>query len=160
MNTQSKLSRGQKLCKNCKGVNASRQRVCKHCDTPFVLKNTPIKGEIKDWRLLEKGTLIKVIQGTGPYFISKRDSEDGLAGEKICMGNTGVYKVVGLDNTGIVVYGAALKNAGYSYIYMGPSRKSNTTGTYLEPHRIKLLTKIKKRKRKNAHNNSDSNARK
>jgi hypothetical protein len=61
-------------------------------------------------------------KGTGPYFISKRDSEDGLAGEKICMGNTGVYKVVGLDNTGIVVYGAALKNAGYSYIYMGPSR--------------------------------------
>ena len=146
MITQVKLNRGQKLCNSCQSVNAARQRVCKQCGHQFISKNTPISGEIKDWKSLQKGTLIKVIQGTGPYFISKKDSDEGLAGEKICMGNTGVYKVVGVDDKGIIVYGGSPKNSGFTYLYMGNARISQTTGTYLEAYRIKF---VKKYKRKN-----------
>ena len=146
MSTQVKLKRGQKLCTECGAVNAARQRVCKQCGHQFISKNTPVSGEIKDWKSLKKGTLIKVIQGTGPYFISKKDCDEAFAGEKICMGNTGVYKVVGIDDKGIVAYGASPKNAGFTYLYMGNARVSQTTGTYLEPYRIKF---VKKSKRKN-----------
>jgi hypothetical protein len=153
-----KLSRGQKLCKKCNEVNAARQRVCKSCGNCFTSKNSPIVGEIKNWKDLEKGTLIKVIQGTGPYYIAKRDSDESFAGEKICMGDTGVFKVISTDDNGIVVYGASRKNSGYSYLYMGQSKKSENTGTYLEPYRIKyVVTKIKKRRKKNAISKSNSN---
>lgn len=147
-NMKIKLQRGQKLCKECDTVNAARQRVCKGCGHEFISKNTPISGEVKDWESLEKGTLIKVIQGTGPYFISKRDTEFSFVGERICMGDTGVFKVVGLGKDGIIVYGATRKNSGYSYLYMGPPKKSKNTGTYLEPYRIKYV-KIKKSPNKN-----------
>lgn len=153
-----KLTRGQKLCKTCNEVNAARQRICKSCGSHFVSKNTPISGEVKDWKELQKGTLIKVIQGTGPYYIAKRDSDESFVGEKICMGDTGVFKVISTDENGIVVYGASRKNSGFSYLYMGPSKKSENTGTYLEPYRIKyVVTKRKKRRKKNGISNSDSN---
>ena len=151
-----KLQRGQKLCKKCGEINAARQRVCKGCGHEFVSKNTPISGEIKEWKELQKGTLIKVIQGTGPYYIAKRDSEESSAGERICMGDTGVFKVISTDHSGILVYGASRKNSGYSYLYMGPAKKSEITGTFLEPYRIKYVVtpnrKRKNRKLKNANN--------
>ena len=147
MSSQVKLKRGQKRCPECQNINAVRQRVCKYCKYPFQCKNSPIVGEVKDWEQLEKGTLIRVVQGTGPYFISKRDSEDGLSGEKICLGYTGVYKVMGIENTGIRVYGATPRNSGYTFLYMGPVDYSEATGTYQEPHRIKFVKKTTKRKR-------------
>jgi hypothetical protein len=152
-----KLQRGQKLCPHCEEINASRQRVCKYCDREFISKNTPIKGEVKDWQQLEKGTFIKVVQGTGPYYISKRDSEDSRAGERICMGITGVYNVVGVSEKGILAYGASLKNGGFTFIYMGPSTLSTVTGTYLEAHRIKRVKRKKKPGDKNASNSNSGN---
>jgi len=140
-----KLKKGQKLCPNCKKINAARQRVCKHCLKQFVSKNTPIKNEIKDWQNIEIGTYIKVVQGTGPYFLPKRDSEeDGVvARERICMGDTGVYKVMGIQKDGLITCGTTIRNGGFSFLYMGPSKKSKLTGMQLEAHRI-LLKKVKK----------------
>lgn len=146
MSTRTKLQRGQKICPKCKEINASRQYVCKYCKHQFVSKNTPVKNEVKNWKELEIGTYIKVVQGTGPYYISKRDTEDGSAGERICMGNTGVYKVAGFAENGIHAYGASYKDSGYSFLYMGQSKRSKDTGIYYEPHRIK---KVNKRRRKN-----------
>ena len=68
-----KLKRGQKLCKQCKSINAARQRVCTMCKATFQLKNKPIKNEIKDWESLQKGDTFRVVNGTGPYYILKRD---------------------------------------------------------------------------------------
>jgi hypothetical protein len=157
-----KLKRGQKLCKECNTVNAARQRVCKGCGHEFMSKNTPIHGEVKDWKELQKGTLIKVIQGTGPYFISRRDTDESYRGERICMGDTGVFKVISTDHSGILVYGASRKNSGYSYLYMGVPKKSEITGTYLEPYRIKYVVTPNRRKRnrksKNANNKRISNS--
>ena len=161
-NMKIKLQRGQKLCKECDTVNAARQRICKGCGHEFMSKNTPIAGEVKDWKELQKGTLIKVIQGTGPYFISRRDTDESYKGERICMGDTGVFKVISTDHSGILVYGASRKNSGYSYLYMGVPKKSEITGTYLEPYRIKYVVTPNRRKRnrksKNANNKRISNS--
>ena len=75
-----KLKRGQKLCKNCQAVNAARQRVCITCNKPFQLKNTPIKHEIKDWQNLQKGDTFRVVNGTGSYYVLKRDCSEGEEG--------------------------------------------------------------------------------
>ncbi len=141
-----KLRRGQKICKNCNEINASRSRVCKGCNTPFISRNIPIKNEITDWRNIELGTYIKVIQGTGPYFVSKRETDEAKLGEKICMGDTGVFKVVGIGDQGLVVNGASSKNGGFSFLYMGNPKISNITGMNLDPYRIKKV-KVKTRKR-------------
>ena len=88
-----KLQRGQKLCKNCEQPNASRQRECKWCGTAFISKNTKLRGEIKEWKMLEKGDCFRVVNGSGPYYTLARDCEDGDAGEKVSMGHRGSYKV-------------------------------------------------------------------
>lgn len=136
---QVKLKRGQKLCKKCNSINAARSKKCKYCCNDFISKNIPIKNEITDWRNIELGSYIKVIQGTGPYFICTKDSEDTKMGEKICMGDTGVFKIVGKDQNGLKVNGALNKNAGFSYLYMGLPKKSKNTGIYWEPYRIKKV---------------------
>jgi len=138
------LKRGQKRCKSCKSINPVRCRLCKSCGQSFVRKNTPVKNEIKDWRDLEKGTYIRIIQGTGPYFISNIDSPDGQAGEKICLGSTGVYEVISTDNSGIRACGASRKNGGFTYLYMGKPYQSKETGTFLEPYRF---TRVKRKQR-------------
>ena len=60
-----KLKRGQKICKKCNAICAARSRICKECGAAFISKNTPIKNEVKDWKSLEKGDWLKVVQGTG-----------------------------------------------------------------------------------------------
>ena len=60
-----KLRRGQKLCKHCGAVNAARSTKCNTCGKFFISKNTPIKNEVKDWKELEQGQHIKIIQGNG-----------------------------------------------------------------------------------------------
>jgi|6_EtaG_2_1085325.scaffolds.fasta_scaffold06551_3 hypothetical protein len=157
--TNLKLKRGQKLCPECGGVSASRSFICKYCRHEFVAKKTPIKNEIMDWKNLEIDTYIKVVQGTGPYFLAQYDSEDGRAGERIRMGHTGVFKVVGMDNKGLHTYGASHKNAGFAFIYMGPTCVSPHTGMNLEPHRIKQVRKRKIRD-KNVKRNGNSHSRK
>jgi len=139
-----KLNRGQKLCKTCMSVNAARQMVCKTCNSPFSSKSTPVKNQINNWKNLEKDSYFKVVQGSGPYYIASKDSESHKVGEKVCMGYTGVFKVVKVEENGILSYGLSNKNAGYSFIYMGPSKTSKETGIKMEPHK---LVKVKIRKR-------------
>jgi hypothetical protein len=143
-----KLKRGQKLCKSCGYINAARSGACKDCKKPFVLKNSPIKNEIKDWKSLSVGDTFKVVQGTGPYYICKQDSEDGIAGEKIYMGARGVYKVIEVRHTGILVYGATKKNSGYDFVYMGEDQKSSiSTKIIRKAHRIVRTPNKRKRKK-------------
>lgn len=136
-----KLKRGQKRCSECQEINAARQRVCKSCGIEFVRKNVPIKGEILEWQKVEIGAKIQVINGTGPYYISSRDSEEASAGERVCMGSIGVFKVVGVDDKGIHAHGATKHNGGYAYLYMGVPYKSKLTGLYYEPYRIRFIQK-------------------
>tara|TARA_R100001377_G_scaffold66664_1_gene41966 strand:+ start:2053 stop:2478 length:426 start_codon:yes stop_codon:yes gene_type:complete len=140
-----KLRRGQKLCKKCDSINAARSRVCNSCGGVFISKNTPIKNEIKDWSSLQKGEFFRVVQGTGPYFICTRGSEELEVGDKIYMGCKGKYEMVRLVGSGLLCKGIGKNSCGLEFLYMGNKEVSKKTGIIKEPHR---LIKIKPRKRK------------
>ena len=131
-----KLKRGQKVCSKCNQINASRQKCCKFCSNPFVMKQHQRKDQITEWQDLNNGQYIKVLQGSGPYYISKKEAEGYSIGDKICMGDTGVYKVVNTVQDGIIAYGVSIKNGGFTYLYMGDKKKSVKTGLFLEPYKI------------------------
>lgn len=143
--TKTKLRRGQKRCTRCDEINAARSRLCSNCNVEFMSKNTPIKNEIKDWTLLERGDEFKIVQGTGPYYICSRDNEEGNIGDKIYMGARGVYKVMSLHNKGVSAYGIGKNNSGFDFIYMGEKSFSPTTGITKTAYRI---IKMKKKKRR------------
>ena len=140
-----KLRRGQKRCVKCSEVNASRSRRCVGCNNEFISKNTPIKNEIIEWQLLEKGDEFKVVQGTGPYFICTRDSEEGESGERLYMGARGVFRVVSIHGMGISAYGIGKKNSGFDFIYMGEKSLSTVTGITKSAYRIVKMKKKKPR---------------
>ena len=131
-----KLKRGQKLCKNCNGINGARSHVCKHCNTEFkagaIAKNKPLNvkkqkrfEEISDWRSLERGDRIKVFARSGNYYVNKD-------GERQYLTDAGVYTVQDKDDCGLNVF-----SEGYGYIYMGPEVASQIIpNMYRSPHKI------------------------
>lgn len=134
-----KVKRGQKLCKNCNGINGARSHVCKHCNHEFVIGATsknkkPAKikkvkkyEEIVDWKSLDNGDKIKVVGRSGNYYI-------GESGDKQYMSDAGIYTVKSHDSNGLIVYG---NDGGFGYIYMGPEMKSDTIpNMYRSPHKI------------------------
>ena len=104
-----KVKRGQKLCKNCNGINGARAYVCKHCNVAFVSnaisktkkfkrKRQPKKfEEISDWKELSDGDKIKVIGRSGNYYV-------GSNGDRQYMTDAGVYTVKDKDDKGLTVY--------------------------------------------------------
>ena len=69
---ETKLKRGQKMCKACGTINGVRSFNCKKCLAPFTMKKRR-KGLrrnvsfVNDYTQLNKGDVIKVIGGNGPY---------------------------------------------------------------------------------------------
>ena len=132
-----KLKRGQKRCKACKHVNAARQRICVKCGKTFQIKNRPIKNEIKDWRSLQPGEAFRVVNGTGPYYILKRDCGEGQAGDRLFMGAKGKYIVKEITSNGIDAW--SISNYGayrYEFVYMGTPNYCEKLNIYRQPHRI------------------------
>lgn len=131
-----KLKRGQKLCKNCNGINGARSHVCKHCGHEFkagaIAKNKPAKTrkpkkyeEISDWKSLQSGDKIKVVGRSGNYYVNPN-------GERQYLTDAGIYTIKDIDERGIHVY-----NGGYGYIYMGPEVPSQVIpNMYRSPHKI------------------------
>jgi hypothetical protein len=129
------LKRGQKLCKNCNGINGARSHICKHCNHEFAIGangNKPVKPHkkkrfefIENWKELQPGDRIKVVARSGSYYINQD-------GEKQYLTDPGLYTVVYVDDSGIKAF-----NGGYGYIYMGPEILSNTIpNMYRSPHKI------------------------
>ena len=131
-----KLSRGQKRCKKCNTVNAARQRVCVYCMQEFTMKNIPLKHEIKDWKILEKGDAFRVINGTGPYYILKGDSHEGKEGEKLFIGCRGKYIVDNIVAQGIGAWRMTGGNSRYEFVYMGEDEFDKSLSIHREAHRI------------------------
>lgn len=135
-----KLKRGQKLCKNCNQINGARAHTCKHCNNEFVSKSeggvvtkTKRKKKFKKydtvdrWQDLVKGDRIKVIRGSGTYYIND-------SGDKQYLADAGIYSVVSNDDKGLTVYAS---DGGFGYIYMGPEEPSTTIpNVYRSPHKI------------------------
>jgi hypothetical protein len=131
-----KLKRGQKLCKNCNGINGARSRVCKHCNHEFAIganaknkspkvRKTKKYEEITDWTSLQSGDRIKVIGRSGNYYVNPN-------GERQYLTDAGIYTIKDVDSSGLHVY-----NGGYGYIYMGPEVPSDIIpNMYRSPHKI------------------------
>ena len=66
------------------------------------------KVPVDDFKTLERGDIIRVVGGSGPYYT-------GDDGERTYLVDRGKYKVLSTDDTGINVYG----ESGYGYLYMG-----------------------------------------
>lgn len=130
----------KKQCTGCGLSVGVRTKECPECGNKFVIrKRGPRPKEVANWLELKSGDIIKVVTGTGPYFLSK-----DKPGEKIMMGHKGKFEVVELNNLnpksrGII--GRQINNGGYrsnvvEYIYMGDSYYDESLSTHKEPHKI------------------------
>ena len=145
-----KLKRGQKRCKQCKSINAARQRICVECGKAFQLKNTPIKNEIKDWKSLQKGDTFRIINGTGSYYILTRDCGEGEIGDKIFMGAKGKCIVKAVGENGIHAWSLTSPgNSHYEFIYMGKDNFSKEVEIHQRASRI-IKIKYKSKYKKNS----------
>ena len=132
-----KTKRGQKLCKKCNAINGVRAYNCKECDEPFEMKNGRKKKQqiITDHMILKKGDRIRVVGGSGPYYLSNDT--------KKYMTKRGEYIVSEVSHDGIDVHGGSLYNAGHSFLYMGKVKQSSLIdGLQCSPHKIILLNNV------------------
>ncbi len=148
------MARGQKTCSKCGVATGPRAFKCPSCQTPFTFKKDvegvslaqmrqQRTGEAQqtdfDWRTLQRGDRIKVIQGSGPYF--KLEDAD-----PINMGYAGKFTVLYLTADCIHATGNPKEGEqARCVIYMGKPGLSKY-GVYREPHKV---VKLKQKKAKN-----------
>jgi hypothetical protein len=75
----------------------------------------------------------------GPYYITK-------GGDKIAMGERGLFRYVNMAKGGIMAVPHNPKDAlpkGTVFIYMGEEAISEVTGTHFQPHKIRKSRKKK-----------------
>tara|TARA_R110000765_G_scaffold259501_3_gene359691 strand:+ start:1104 stop:1622 length:519 start_codon:yes stop_codon:yes gene_type:complete len=150
----------KKECPKCSSKLGVRTKVCPDCSHKFLIrKRRPKPKQIKNWRDLKKGDIIKCVSGTGPYFISK-----DKPGERIMMGHKGVFEVITLNyrnpkSCGIIgkpVKKNRNKANVQEYIYMGKIYHDDILNINKEPHKIlgveteaeTIKPKSKKKKKK------------
>ena len=148
----SKLKRKapQKECPACNTLVHARVSFCNNCNHTFYVKKN-VKQDLwaKNWRELEAGDMIKVISGSGTYYLSKTRTNDDGSPLKIMMGHKGKFEVVeivdqGPKSCGIV--GKPVNSRGYranvvEYIYMGEVWYNDDLSLHERPHKIKVLKK-------------------
>ncbi len=126
-----KVKRGQKLCQNCNTINGVRSFNCKKCDHPFTMKKSFKKKRqiVKDYTTLNPGDNIRIIGGSGPYYIAK----DGF---RHYLTDRGKYRVDKIVQNGIMASG----RCGSEFFYMGPVAASPLLKSIIRsPHKVMLL---------------------
>ena len=129
--------KGQKTCDKCQTKTGPRTKICKKCGEHFVfklqLRNKVKTNELKDWKSLKRGDVVKSIQGHGPYWISSE-------GERESCGYYGLFRVRRVEENGIGAYpyGTKQKHGGYHFIYMGKEEES-ISGTISRSHKLELV---------------------
>lgn len=126
------MPKGLKTCPDCGLAVGVRVKVCSECEHKFAFKPSVWREKskaVKDWRELEKGDVIRTVNGTGSYWNLEN-------GEKIYLGEKGKLVVQKVLSNGIQVYG----KHGFSFVYMGKPRLSRI-GVHERPHKIKLIKK-------------------
>ena len=138
-----KRGKPEKACPECNTSNHARSSNCKSCDYTFYVRKNVREVELaKNWRELVKGDIIKVITGSGPYWLS-----NDRPGEKIMLGQKGRFEVVeiwddGPRNCGIIgcqLHTRGRKSSVREFIYMGESFYGEELSNHNEPHRIKVI---------------------
>ena len=138
-----KRRKPEKKCPECNTANHARSSNCKECDYEFYVRKN-VKQELlaANWRDLKPGDVIKVISGSGPYYLSK-----DKPGEKIMMGQKGKFEVAEIHDGGPKccgifahqLYGRSGRSHYREWIYMGESYYNDAYSLNKEPHRIKVL---------------------
>ena len=129
--------KGQKTCDKCQTKTGPRTKICKKCGEHFVfklqLRNKVKTNELKDWKSLDRGDVVKSIQGHGPYWITSE-------GERESCGYYGLFRVRRVEENGIGAYpyGTKQKHGGYHFIYMGQEEES-ISGTISRSHKLELV---------------------
>ena len=147
MDRKPKKKRGkpEKACPECNHINHARSSNCKSCDYTFYVRKKVREVELaKNWRDLKPGDIIKVITGSGPYWLSK-----DKPGEKIMLGQKGKFEVVEIYDSGPTscgIMGRQLYTRGRKanvreFIYMGEPHYNEELCNHNEPHRIKVIQK-------------------
>ena len=138
-----KRKKPEKKCNECGTLAHARSSVCKNCGYVFYIKKKELEVQLaKDWRDLKRGDVIKVITGSGPYYLSKDNP-----GEKIMMGHKGKFEVLEIIDNGpkrCGIYGRQMVRVPINHrewIYMGESYYNDTYSMNEEPHRIRVLKK-------------------
>lgn len=109
-----------KICLKCSGKNGVRTLVCKHCSSSFTEKahSGKEKSLIEDWTELKKGDLIKIKQGSGPYYLLSN-------GEKQYLSISGKVRVISIEELGFwAVHYRLRDNRGHFFVYMGKTCRS------------------------------------
>ena len=133
----------QKKCPSCNTPTHARTSTCKKCKHVFYVKKS-VQAVLlaKNWRDLRAGDVIKVITGSGPYYLSKDNP-----GEKLMMGQKGKFEVMEIVDNGprrCGIYGRQMCRVPIhhrEWIYMGESYFNDTYSMNEEPHKIKVLKK-------------------
>ena len=138
-----KSGKERKRCKECSHCgsrnNGARSAKCTDCSKPFIFKLPQLRKENReertdpnfDWKTLQPGDRIKVIQGYGPYWKSLGESDDTP------MGYYGKFIVKFVDDNGIHAYGNK-NESGHCYIWMGQECVTED-GLNKEPHKVVKL---------------------
>ena len=127
--------RGIKECVKCGTLQGVRTKICKNkkCGHAFSFINAFLRKKKKpefdvDWKSLEKGNKIRCLAGHGPYYI-------GEDGERIKMGESGKFTVMGVNSQGI----EATNKSGHAFILMVDRGVSKETDIIRDPHKIRLI---------------------
>ena len=140
-----KKKKPEKACPECNAANHARSSNCKECDYVFYVRKRDREVQLaKDWRELQPGDIIKVMTGSGPYWLSK-----DRPGEKIILGQKGKFEVVEIYDSGPTscgIMGRQLYTRGRKanvreFIYMGEPHYNEELCNHNEPHRIKVIQK-------------------
>lgn len=130
------MPKGLKSCPNC-GLNVGvRVKLCLECGHTFLFKPSVWREKskyVKDWKELQKGDIIRSVNGTGSYWLVENEEE------KVYLGQKGKLTVQQVVHNGIHVTG----KYGFSFVYMGESSICKKTGVHREPHKLKLIKKSK-----------------
>lgn len=106
----------------------------------MVKSNDPKKNEKEvkpPFRISKKVSLVegdRVKVSGGPYFISQ-------SGRKISMGERGVGTFSRAEENGEAIYVTFDKSSSPRFVYIGPEKVSQSTGTILRPHKISKIRK-------------------
>jgi len=126
-----------KFCATCKKEWGLKKRTCT-CGWEFPTNKINIKL-IEDWTTLIKGDIIKSITGSGPYYLFTND-KDILEIQR--MGSYGIFKVVRLEESGILGRAMTKNKYGTEFIYMGEDKLGNT-GRHMGAHKLQLIQKAR-----------------
>ena len=149
--TLKKRKAPQKECPKCKSLVHARVSFCRNCKhTFYIKKNVEQEMLAKNWRDLKAGDIIKVIAGSGPYFLSKHNKNPDGSPLKIMMGHKGRCEVVEIygadDKRGCGIVGRQISSRGHranvvECIYMGEVWYNDDMILHERPHKIKVIKK-------------------